>query len=191
MAVRELPRAKTKTYTVDDVWALECDPATENRYFYLLDGELHEDALGSWMRSSLALTLGSALLESSMDKKHGLALLRCGFYPANRNDILLMPDVSYIARARLKDSPPDEYVRAMPNIAMEIKDLTTPMSAERRKAETYLRHGSEIVWLVLPEREGVEQWTLDADGRMQREFIDRDGGSERRGRPARLHAAAA
>ena len=45
----------------------------------------------------------------------------------------------------------------------------------RRKAETYLRHGSEIVWLVLPEREGVEEWTLDADGRMQSQFINRDG----------------
>ena len=175
MILRDLPQGISEPYTVDDIWALECDPATENRYFYLLDGELQEDPLGSRMRGSLALTLGSALVETCRDKTKSLALLRCGFHPADRNDTLLMPDVSYIARARLKDSPPDEYVRAMPNIAMEIKDPTTPMTAERRKAETYLRHGSQIVWLVLPEREGVEEWTLDDDGRMQNHFIDRDG----------------
>ncbi len=38
----------------------------------------------------------------------------------------------------------------------------------------YLANGTELVWLVLPERSGVEVWRVGADGNTTTEFVARD-----------------
>ncbi len=175
MAVRELPRVKTKQYTVNDVWALECDPVNEGRYFYLIDGELHEDPMPNWTHGSLALLLGHYLLLHVQPRDLGEVNVEVGYHPTDADDTVLLPDVAYVSHARLEGSFPDSYVPAMPEIAVEIKSPGNSMAQLRRKAEIYLRHGATIVWLVIPERQGVEQWQLDADGEMQHFFFDRQG----------------
>ncbi len=175
MAIRELPRVKTNQYTVDDVWTLECDPANEDRYFYLIDGELLEDPMPNRTHGSLALLLGHHMLLHVQPRDLGEVNVEVGYHPTDADDTVLLPDVAFVSHARLQGSSPDSYVPAMPEIAVEIKSPGNSMAQLRRKAETYLRHGSEIVWLVLPERQGVEQWQLDADGAMQHFFIDRQG----------------
>ena len=179
MAIRTMPQVKVKVksrmYTVDEVWDMACDPANEGRKFYLIDGELFEEPMTNRMHSRLAIRIGRYLdifaEESGLGEAHGEGSHR----PAERGETLLRPDVSFTRYERLSDSPLYSYIRTMPDLAVEIRSPSNSMPELRRKAETYLRHGSEIVWLVLPEREGVEEWTLGADGRMQSQFINRDG----------------
>ncbi len=175
MVIREIPRAKTKSYTVDDVWAMECDPANEGRYFYLIDGELHEDPMPNWTHSKLAAFIAHLLLQFVLPRELGEVTVEAGMHPHLSRRTLLMPDVAFMRKDRLPDPPPEVYMPAMPDIAVEIKSPSNSMSQLRRKADAYLRYGATIVWLVIPERQGVEQWQLDADGEMQHFFIDREG----------------
>lgn len=175
MAVRELPRVKTKRYTVDDVWALECDPANEGRYFYLIDGELHEDPMPNWNHGKLAALFAHLLLQFVLPRNIGEVTVEAGMHPHYSRRTLLMPDIAFIRNDRLPDPTPEVYMPAMPDIAVEIKSPSNSMAQLRRKADAYLRHGATIVWLVIPERQGVEQWQLDADGSMQHDFLDREG----------------
>ena len=181
MALRVKPpvRVKVKTettrHTVDDVWAMEDDPANQNRYFYLIDGELFEDPMAKRTHGNLQLEIGVELKLFVRARNLGEAHTEVGYYASETMDTYLVPDVAFASFERLGDSSPDEYAPVMPELAVEIKSPSNSMPELRRKAETYLRHGSEIVWLVLPEREGVEEWTLDADGRMQSQFINRNG----------------
>ncbi len=175
MAVRELPRAKTKRFTVDDVWAMECDSVNEGRYFYLIDGELHEDPMPNRTHGDIAALLAYFMLHYVLPRRLGTVNVEVGYHPTDADNTVLLPDVAYVSHTRLAGSSPDSYVPTMPEIAVEIKSPGNSMSQLRRKADAYLRHGATIVWLVIPERQGVEQWQLDADGGMQHVFIDRQG----------------
>ncbi len=55
----------------------------------------------------------------------------------------------------------------MPDLAVEVVSPSQTLAEVRRKAETYLRHGSALVWLIDPGSETAEVW--------QREVIDSDG----------------
>jgi len=63
----------------------------------------------------------------------------------------------------------------MPDLAVEIQSPSDRLVELRRKAAVYLRHGTEIVWLVLPKRAGVEVWRLGDNGIPASEFIARGG----------------
>ena len=123
----------------------------------------------------LALLVGHYLHLHVQSRELGEVNVEVGYHPTDADDTVLLPDVAYVSHARLAGSSPDSYVPAMPEIAVEIKSPGNSMSQLRRKAGAYLRHGATIVWLVIPERQGVEQWQLDADGGMQHVFIDRQG----------------
>ena len=175
MAVRELPRVKTKQYTVNDVWALECDPANEGRYFYLIDGELHEDPMPNWTHSKLAALFAHLLLQFVLPRNIGEVTVEAGMHPHYSRRTLLMPDIAFIRSDRLPDLPPEVYMPAMPDIAVEIKSPSNSMTQLRRKARTYLQHGTTLVWLVLPAQSAVEEWEMDDEGQMQQGLIGRDG----------------
>ncbi len=63
----------------------------------------------------------------------------------------------------------------MPDLAVEIQSPSNTLAELRRKAAVYLEHGTEIVWLVLPARLGVEVWRAGADGEPESEFLGQDG----------------
>ena len=182
MALRVLPQVEVKTryYTADEVWDMACDPANEGRNFYLIDGELFEDPMTNWTHSGLAGLITFYLIQFVLPRGLGEVKPELGVGESDDSDTLLVPDISYFSHERVPYPVPRTYTKSMPDIAIEIKSPSNTYVGLHRKAETYLRHGSQIVWLVLPERGGVEEWTLDDDGRMQSRFIDRnsalDGG---------------
>ena len=63
----------------------------------------------------------------------------------------------------------------MPDIAVEVKSPSNTVAELRRKASIYLQHGTQLVWIVIPDRKGVEVCRLDDNGNMQTEFIGADG----------------
>ena len=174
MAVRELPRVKAKRYTVDDVWALECDPANEGRYFYLIDGELHEDPMPNRTHGDIAALLAYYMLHYVLPRMLGTVNVEVGYHPTDADDTVLLPDVAYVSHARLEGSSPDSYVPAMPDLAVEIKSPSNSMAQLRRKARTYLQHGTTLVWLVLPAQSAIEEWEMDDEGQVQQRLIGRD-----------------
>ena len=60
----------------------------------------------------------------------------------------------------------------MPDLAVEIISPSQSPAQVRRKAEVYLRHGTELVWLIDPEAQTAEVWR---QGTERRDSIDAEG----------------
>ncbi len=62
----------------------------------------------------------------------------------------------------------------MPDLAVEIASPSNTSAELRQKAALYLQHGSLMVWLVLPDQNGVEVCHLGEDGQLTVDFIGRE-----------------
>lgn len=165
MAIQE------KLYTVDDLWAMESDPAYEDRYFYLIDGQLFEDAMPGRIHGRLALRIGRHLDEYAEAHNPGEVTVETGFHPPETRYTAMLPDVAYQSYAKLPDPPPEGYVPQMPDLAVEIQSPTDSRQKMLRKAQAYLENGTALVWLVQPKRQGVEVCRLREDAGIQSEFL--------------------
>ena len=182
MVTTEMVRTKPKLLTADDVWAMECDPANEYRYFYLIDGELYEDPMPSPVHADLAGEIAFHLKIYAKPQNQGKVYPDVGVAPFIGSDNYLIPDVAYYRIERIPETLPRAYFSDMPDIAVEVRSPSNTYAELRRKAETYLLHNTTLVWLVFPERKGVEVWHQDEYGDMQSQFVDRHGAL--RGDPA-------
>ena len=60
------------------------------------------------------------------------------------------------ALSRAPDPFPDKLVPVMPDIAVEIRSPSNTLAEMREKAQRYLRLGSTLVWIILPNDQKVE-----------------------------------
>src|SRR5215471_10781083 len=63
-------------------------------------------------------------------------------------DTVLAPDVSFIRRERIKDPNDPGFWKGPPDLAIEVKSPSDSVTALRKKAQTYLSHGTTLVLLV-------------------------------------------
>ncbi|MCY3779460.1 MAG: Uma2 family endonuclease [Chloroflexi bacterium] len=159
-----------KLYTVDDLWAMDHDPDLEHRKFYLIDGVLYEDEMPKRPHGRLQIRIGHFLYEYEEQFGLGEATSEVGYYPSDTRHTALLPDVAFQRFDRLPDPPPEGYVPQMPDLAVEIKSPSDTLKKLRQKARAYLENGTTIVWLVQPEKQGVEVCRLDEAGAMQSDF---------------------
>jgi Uma2 family endonuclease len=73
-----------------------------------------------------------------------------------------MPDVGYISRARMPETPRREVLVA-PDLAVEVKSPTDSKRKMRIKAEDYLAYGTKLVWLVFRDEQLVEVYSPDQE----------------------------
>ena len=180
MAIQE------KLYTVDDLWAMESDPAYEDRYFYLIDGRLYEDAMPGRRHGVIAVEIAYYLRQYTAANPVGEVTGEVGFHSPETRYTAMLPDVAYQSFKRLPDPPPDGYVPQMPDLAVEIQSPSDTLSKMRRKAQAYLDNGTRLVWLVQPERRGVEVCRLSEDAGIRTAFHGPGDSPQRRRHPARF-----
>ena len=169
MAIQE------ELYTVDDVWQLAQQPENEHKHYYLINGELFWDMVPGYRHARLEILIGHFLLVYAQEHELGEVTGESGYFPANDRHTLLGPDVAFM---RKENAPPDDhekFVSRMPDLAVEIRSPSNTLAELRRKAAVYLANGTELVWLVLPERPGAEVWRADAAGEPTSEFVAHDG----------------
>lgn len=161
---------KEKLYTVDDLWAMESDPEFEHRKFYLIDGVLYEEEMPKRPHARLQVQIGHFLYEYGERFGLGEVTSECGFHPPETRYTALLPDVAFQRFDQLPDPPPERYVPKMPDLAVEIQSPSDSLRKLGHKAQAYLENGTTIVWLVQPERQGVEVCRQREDGAIQSEF---------------------
>lgn len=161
-----------RVYTVDDVWRLE--QANENplEKYYLIDGELCIKMAPTELHGEIATLISHYLLSYALPRDLGRVGGEVGFHPPDYRGTVLLPDVSFISKARMARRARDSYVPHMPDLAVEVISKSQSWSQVRRKAETYLRHGTTLVWLIDPRAKRAEVWR---GGTEQREVIQHDG----------------
>lgn len=160
-----------KLYTIDDLWAMESNPAFEGRYFYLIDGILFEDEMPGRTHGRLAANIIFELELFNRTHKLGEVTVETGYHPVDTRYTLLLPDIAFQRFESVPQPPPESYVPAMPDLAVEILSPNDTLAKARRKAQVYLENGTALVWLVQPKRKGVEVLRLVDDAGMQAEFL--------------------
>ena len=143
--------------------------------FYLIDGELFWDMPPGFLHGHIAGLIFHYLLIFAAKHNLGKPTVESGYYSADDRSTLLAPDVAFVSKEKIPLANPTQLLAAMPDLAVEILSPSNTMAELRRKAAVYLANGTELVWLVLPERAGVEVRRRDADGEPASEFVARDG----------------
>ncbi len=162
-------------YTIDDVWELAQDPANENVFFELIDGELICETRPSRQHGLLASEIAFFLRSFTRMNDIGEVVVESGHHPPEYRYTLLGPDVAFTRHERIPDSTSDNYYPVMPDLAVEVLSPSESLSKARQKAEVYLRHGTSIVWLVQPDKRAVEVCRLIDGSRLQIELVSQDG----------------
>jgi len=154
MAVQE------KRYTLDEFHAFTEQPENRDRLFELIDGVIVEK-MASFTPSYIAGRFIRFLGVFADDHGLGYVTSSDGSYILAPG-MELIPDAAFISKIRLPKFP-DRQVKGPPDLAVEVKSPTDKESDLRKKAQTYLRYGTKMVWLVFPEDQRVEVYVQDQD----------------------------
>ena len=164
-----------RRFTVPDLWRMAQLPEYADSHFELMEGEIVKMApVGEW--HGFGTTRIARLLDEYVEATSaGIVTTETGYFHGNDDETLLAPDIAF-RRLDTKTNPPVHgWVAQMPDLAVEIKSPRDTYAHMRHKAELYLQRGTQIVWLVYPERRGVDVCTLDDAGALQTEFVDENG----------------
>lgn len=85
-----------------------------------------------------------------------------GFRIASNPDTVRAPDVAFVARNPTRAIPARGYAPFAPDLAVEIRSPDDTTSYLADKAADWLAAGTELVWVVDPDRE--EGWVYRRDG---------------------------
>ena len=172
----DLPMAiQERFFDVDDVWELAHDPDNENIQFELIDGELFTMAPPGRRHGILSARISFHLTLFNNDHDLGEVTVESGYFSESDRHTLLGPDVAFLRYKKMPQPLTDKYVSVMPCLAVEIRSPFDTIAKIRRKAQVYLRNGSTLVWLVLPDQKGVEVWRRDDDSLVRSLFVGMDG----------------
>ncbi len=91
-------------------------------------------------------------------RQHGLGRVgpEIGFTLARNPDIVFGPDVAFLTEERVAASNWQEgFIEGPPTLAVEVVSPNDRMTEVQAKVETYLRYGTERVWVVEPKTQTV------------------------------------
>ncbi|MDE2859178.1 MAG: Uma2 family endonuclease [Chloroflexota bacterium] len=164
-----------KLYTVDDVWERSHRPENENKYFYLIDGELFWTMPPGGEHGDLAAEITYFLKAFVKRQNLGKVTVETGYHPPDDRYTLLAPDIAFIQKARAPQPFPKKFVPLMPDLAVEIMSPGDSLKEARRKASVYLNNGTSLVWIVRTRQRGVDVCRVDEAGELRIEFVGQDG----------------
>lgn len=145
-----------RLYDIDELWDLYALPENEQKRMEIRDGVLLEMSGPGGRLGQLAVILGSSLYGFAEARGLGIVTVETGYHPRDSRYTLLSPDVAFISGERAPDPFPEKFVPLMPDLAVEIRSPSDSLRELRDKAKTYLQHGAELVWIVLPAQSAVE-----------------------------------
>ena len=160
-----------RVYDVHDLWHLVCQAENADKHFELIDGELFEMSPPGWEHGTLAGEIYHYFRLFDPERKLGTPTVETGFYPAEDRSTLLSPDVAFTSIARAPERIFKKWAPMMPDLAVEVVSPSNTMPQVRRKAAIFLQHGTQLVWIVIPDNKGVEVCRLDAEGKIQSEIV--------------------
>ena len=164
-----------RVYDVDSFWEYVHRTENADKHLELIDGEIIEMAPPGEEHGFLAGLFFYHFRLFDPERKLGVPTVESGYYTLDDRFTVLAPDAAFRLRERADEPLNKRWVAAMPDIAVEVKSPSNTLAELRRKAAIYLEHGTQLVWIVIPEQRGVEVCRLDDNGDIQSEFFGRDG----------------
>lgn len=164
-----------RVYDVDAFWHFVCQPENADRRFELIHGEVVEMPQPGEEHGYIAGEIYLHFRLFDPQRKLGIPAVDTGYYSIDDRHTVLGPDVAFRRIARPGARPHKKWAPTMPDLAVEIKSPSNTLAELRQKAALYLRRETQLVWIVIPDRRGVEVCQLDANGEVEREFVAEDG----------------
>jgi Uma2 family endonuclease len=161
-----------KLYTVDEFEKLIVETEHQDRLLELINGEIVE----KMPTEEHSLIVGNIYITLRIFvDKNGLG--RVAFevrrkMPGDEHNARL-PDVEFTCKERLLPIVKKGAIPQMPDLAVEVKSPDDSYQKLRDKAAYYLANGTQVVWLVYPEKHMVEIQTLnDFDYKVAGQILD-------------------
>jgi Uma2 family endonuclease len=158
--------------TLEDLWALDQLAENEGKRFELLNGEITEvptpEPLHNYIASMLIGWIGRYL----DTHKIGYVFDNVSYTLSDGDE--LIPTASFLSKERQSFPLPKKFFLA-PDLAIEVK---SPSNSDRElldKAESYLKSGTRLVWLVYPTSKVVDVCRLADDGDLKLHKIELEG----------------
>ena len=161
-------------YSVDDVWEVAHQPGNVNHY-ELIEGELFEMPPPGYAHGRLAVLMARYIGNFVEAQELGEVTVESGYHPPDGRHTLLSPDVAFLSKAKAPHPFWGKYIPVMPDLAVEILSPTDTLRQVRRKAALYLKHGTQLVWIVLPTEKGVDVCRSVDGARLNIEFVGQEG----------------
>ncbi len=143
---------KTRNWTDEELLAL---PDDGNKY-EVMKGVLLTMSPAGIEHEHIGVRLISALDSFLKTRKLGIVVgSSAGFWMKNRD--FLSPDVSFIAKERLKGRKraPKKFFDGAPDLAAEILSPSDTVEGLHEKMVDYFANGCRLVWVVNPEEQVV------------------------------------
>jgi len=156
IAARQTAAAK-KTYTYEDYRKLP-----EGAPYQLIGGMLIMTPSPSTYHQIISMKLEVKLAGFVMERDLGL-ILDAPLDVYFEESETYQPDLVFIARERLSSIEPDK-INGAPDLVAEILSPGTAYYDLRKKFKIYEKHGVREYWIIDPEEQSVEIYTLQ-DGR--------------------------
>lgn len=144
------------TAVLADVLAVQ---EQEDRLCELVDGVLVEKAMG-YYESRLALLIGYFLEVFLQLHDLGIVLGADGMLQL-LHDQVRIPDVSFLSWVHFPDRelPSEPIPRLVPDLAVEVLSASNTAQEMNRKLQEYFAAGTQLVWYVDPEAQGITVYT--------------------------------
>jgi Uma2 family endonuclease len=130
--------------------------------YELHSGTIVKMAPSSMMPSVIAARILGYLARHLADHDSGFLTGADGAYVLS-DDTTFAPDVGYIAYASQPELLERGFVPNAPDLAVEVLSPTDNPDELRQKANTYLQHGTRLVWLVFPAAQQIDIYQPDTD----------------------------
>jgi Uma2 family endonuclease len=161
MAPRNAAATATAAATIEQ---LETLPEDECHY-EIIRGELRDVPPAGFEHSNIA---GNVLTHVNRFVRRNqlgrVASEAAGFVLARDPDILLSPDVSFVANDRLP--PPAEragFLQLAPDLVVEVMSPNDTVTEVAEKVSIYLQAGVRLIWVVLPKQPLVHVYANDRE----------------------------
>lgn len=139
---------------VDDLLTL----ADDGWIYEVVEGVLVRMAGSKYDATTIAVLLASLLLVYARPRRLGAVTGADGVFTFPGAETGLLPDVGFIAAARVPLIDRTKVIPFPPDLAVEVASPTQSRGDMAAKARIYLGGGTQLVWVVWPKRQEVDVW---------------------------------
>ncbi len=153
--------SSTKSYTANDLANL----ADDGQSYELVRGELRTMTPARFEHGVIGLNLAMTLRVFVKANKMGKVVnADTGFFIESKPDTVRAPDVAFVSQKRIaKLGVPKKFFPGPPDLAVEVVSPSDPMDEVIEKAELWIKTGTEMVWVVSPDKKIITVIRKEAD----------------------------
>jgi Uma2 family endonuclease len=166
--------AQEKRYIVADLRMITDMPENQDKFFELVSGAIYELMSPSSTHAFIAQRFARHVDEFVEEHDLGYVFGDGCVYTLSDEDELI-PDASFVSKARVPELPFPKTFSFAPDLATEVISPSNKPRDILKKMQTYFKYGTRLGWVLAPDEEEVDVYRRAADGSLNVHTVDIDG----------------